>query len=93
MTVSIEKAKQEALIERSVLINRLKSYENSPIEINQAIETLAQNDSEFVSNDDIDDVWEYVSRAIDNTFSDDDNHDAMKLQLELSKAFKPRQLI
>jgi hypothetical protein len=76
------------MIERFALINRLKGYENAPTEISHTLETLAQNDSEFVSNDDIGDVWERVSKAIDNTFSDDDNHDSRTLELELSKAFK-----
>jgi hypothetical protein len=76
------------MIERSALINRLKSYENAPTEISHALETLAQNDSEYVSNDEIGEVWERVSKAIDNTFSDDDKHDAWTLEIELSKAFK-----
>ncbi len=78
----------DTMIERSALIKRLKGYDNAPAEINHALETLAKNNSEFVSNDDIGDVWERVSKAIDNTFSDDDSHDAWKLELELSKAYR-----
>jgi hypothetical protein len=76
------------MIERIALKNRLESYKNSPVEINHALESLDQSDSEFVSNDDIGIIWERVSKAIDKTFSDDANHDAWKLELELSKAYK-----
>tara|TARA_B100000446_G_C10522220_1_gene330734 strand:+ start:257 stop:499 length:243 start_codon:yes stop_codon:yes gene_type:complete len=76
------------VIERTALVNRLKSYENSPVEIKHALDILAASDKEYVSNDDIGDIWERVSKAIDNTFSNDENHDAWKLELELSKAYK-----
>ena len=49
---------------------------------------LAASDTEYVSNDDIGDIWERVSRVIDSAFSDDENHDAWKLELELFKAYK-----
>ncbi len=70
------------------LVNRLKSYEDSPVEIKHAQEILSASDTEYISNDDIGDIWERVSRAIDSAFSDDENHDAWKLELELSKAYK-----
>jgi hypothetical protein len=76
------------MIERIALKDRLKSYKDSPAEINHALEILAQDDSEFVSNNDIGNIWERVSKAIDKTFSDDENHDAWKLEFELSKAYK-----
>ncbi|MBL0710605.1 MAG: hypothetical protein JJV99_06280 [Colwellia sp.] len=76
------------MIERKALVNRLKSYENSPVEIKHALDILAASDKEYVSNDDIGDIWERVSKAIDNTFSNDEKHDAWKLELKLSKAYK-----
>jgi hypothetical protein len=76
------------VIERLALKNRLKSYENAPVEIDHALETLSKTNTEFVSNDDVGNIWERVSKAIDNTFSDDEEHDAWKLEKELSKAYK-----
>ena len=76
------------MIERVALKNRLEGYENSPVEIGHALEIINQSSSELVSNDDIGCIWERVSKAIDVTFSDDEFHDAWKLELELSKAYK-----
>lgn len=64
------------MINRTALINRLKGYDNAPLEIEHALETLSESNTEFVSNEHIGEIWERVSKAIDNTFSNDDEHDA-----------------
>ncbi len=51
-------------------------------------EILSASDSENLSNDEIGDIWERISKAIDVNFSDDENHDAWVLEDELSKAYK-----
>jgi hypothetical protein len=75
------------VFERTTLINQLKGYESAPAEIKHALDTLTKNDSEIVSNTEIGDIWERVSKAIDTTFSDDDKHDAWTLELELSETY------
>lgn len=76
------------MIERKMLIVRLESYQEQPVEIKHALDILDESNSEFVSNNDIGSIWERISKAIDIKYSDDENHDAWKLELELSKAYK-----
>ena len=72
---------------RQALISRLHGYEQLS-EIAHAIEILASSRGEDLSNSEIGDVWERVSKAIDIKFSDDEEHDAWTLEAELSAAYQ-----
>lgn len=78
---------------REDLIERLRSYDaiNVP-EIGHALEILNSSDSGEVTNEEIGDVWERVSKAIDHEYSGDDDHDAWKLEAELAAAYKRKCL-
>tara|TARA_B100002003_G_C14105441_1_gene531713 strand:+ start:249 stop:482 length:234 start_codon:yes stop_codon:yes gene_type:complete len=74
---------------RSYLKKRLEGYDTKDVpEIEHALEILNSSDSDEVSNDEIGDIWERVSKAIDHKYSDDDDHDAWQLETELAKAYK-----
>ena len=74
---------------RSNMKERLERYEATDVpEIGHALEILNASSSDEVSNDEIGDIWERVSKAIDHKFSDDDDHDAWKLEAELAAAYK-----
>jgi hypothetical protein len=76
------------MMDREALICRLSSYENAPVEIGHALETLGQRETKTVSNEDIGFIWERVSKAIDSVFSDDAQHDAWQLEQALAQAYK-----
>ena len=67
------------MMERAAPVKRLQSYPDAPAEIEHVLERLSQSNSRFVSNEDIGAVWERVSKALDITFSDDENDDAWAL--------------
>jgi len=74
---------------RKALLARILSYECNDLSyINHVIEILNASESEEISNDEIGDIWERISKALDVKFSDDSDHDAWALELELSKAYK-----
>lgn len=76
-------------MERQALITRLLSYEDNEVAaIGHALEILRERDSVELSNEDIGQVWERVSKAIDIKLSDYDDHDAWKLEAELSAAYR-----
>lgn len=76
-------------VNRKLLITRLKSYDRNELSyIKHCFEILSASDSENLSNDEIGDISERISKAIDVSFSGDENHDAWALEDELSKAYK-----
>lgn len=77
------------VMERQALITRLLNYEADEVaQIGHALVILRENDSVDVSNDEVGQVWERVSKAIDIKFSDYEDHDAWKLEAELSAAYR-----
>jgi predicted amino acid racemase len=74
---------------RQNLIERLKTYDATNVpEVGHSLEMLESSSEEEISNDEIGDVCERVSKAIDHKYSDDENHDAWKLEAELVAAYK-----
>lgn len=74
---------------RDNLKERLQSYDAADIpEIGHALDILNGSSSDEVSNDEVGDIWERISKAIDHKYSDDENHDAWKLEAELAAAYK-----
>lgn len=73
-------------MKRAELLERLKSFMPQR-DIELAIETLNESDSAEVTNNETGCVWEWVSKALDHTFSDDENHPAWALELELAQAY------
>jgi hypothetical protein len=74
---------------RDSLKERLQSYDAAGVpEIGHALDILNGSSSDEVSNGDIGDIWERISKAIDHKYSDDENHDAWKLEAELAAAYK-----
>jgi hypothetical protein len=68
-------------IKRKSLIERLKSWDDKGApEVGLAIDLLESSESELVSKDEAGDVWERISKAIDHKYSDDEEHDAWKLE-------------
>lgn len=57
-------------------------------EVNHAIEILDSSNAVDVSNAEIGDLWERISKAIDHHICDDENHDAWTLELELSSIYQ-----
>lgn len=72
---------------RSKLIAKLKPYKEQT-QISHALEILSQSNDEIVENEDIEDVWERVSKSIDCTFSDDEEHPIWALEEELASLYK-----
>jgi hypothetical protein len=72
---------------RQGLIERLKTYDATNVpEVSHSLEILESSSEEAVSIDEIRDLWERVSKAIDHKYSNDKNHDAWKLETELAAA-------
>lgn len=77
------------MIFRDQLLARIKAYSADDIaEIKHVLEILSESDEVELSNKEIGQVWERISKALDVRFSDDENHDAWSLESELSKAYK-----
>ncbi|PSV01073.1 hypothetical protein [Photobacterium kishitanii] len=74
-------------MKRAVVLQRLEPFKFQR-DIELAIETLNESDSEDLTNDEIGSVWEWVSKALDHEFSDDENHPTWKLDLDLSQTYK-----
>lgn len=74
-------------MKRAAILQRLEPFKPQR-DIELAIETLKECESEELSNDEIGRVWEWVSKSIDHEFSNDENHPAWKLELELAQAYK-----
>lgn len=72
---------------RASLIQRLMPYKASK-PIKHALDRLVEVNDDTVSNDVVGDVWERVSVAIDNDFSDDTNHPMWSIEFDLSQAYK-----
>jgi hypothetical protein len=74
---------------RKILIERLKKYDATNVpEIEHSLEILDSSKEENISNDEIKNIWERISKAIDHKYSDDESHDAWVLEEELSKEYK-----
>lgn len=77
-------------MKRAPLLQSLSPFKfQRNIEI--AIEILKKSDSEDLTNDEIGSVWEWVSKALDHEFSDDENHPTWKLELELAQTYQREQ--
>jgi predicted amino acid racemase len=76
-------------MKRQDLIERLKAYDSEGVpEVGHALELLAKSSEYSVSNEEIGDVLDRVSKAIDRKYSDDDAHDAYSLEAELAAAYQ-----
>lgn len=76
-------------MKRKDLLDRVVSYKSNELDyIKHIIEILNSSENEEITNKEIGDIWERVSKAIDVKFSDDENHDAWILEDELSKAYQ-----
>ena len=71
-------------MKRYELIEKLKPFADES-NISYAIEVLTKNDGDVVSNDDIGSIYEAVSKSLDHTFSDDDDHPMWDIETDLSK--------
>lgn len=79
-------------MKRAALLERLTPFK-SQRDIELAIETLNESDSDDLTNDEIHSVWHWVSKSLDHEFSDDENHPTWQLELELSQAYKREQFV
>jgi hypothetical protein len=76
-------------MKRKALLDRIISYDSNDLSyIKHAIDILNTSDNEDITNDEIGDIWERISKALDVKFSDDESHDAWALESELSKAYQ-----
>ena len=74
---------------REILKSRIKEYDASNLmPVTHALAIIEENNSIDLTNTEIGIIWEYISKAIDISFSDDDNHDAWKLEVELKEAYR-----
>ena len=73
---------------RQALIKRLKGYNAIGVpEIGYAIEEISASSDESISNEEVKGVWGWVSKALDHSYSDDCEHDAWSLEVELSVVY------
>jgi hypothetical protein len=76
-------------MDRHELIERLKTYNSVGVpEVGHALDILSKSQESCVSNEDIGDIWERISKAIDHKYSNDEEHDAWKLEAELAAAYR-----
>jgi len=74
-------------VERESLIKNLALYKEA-VEIQDALNILAEVDSAIVSNTDVEKVWHRLSITLEYLDSDDENHPLLYLEAELYQAYK-----
>lgn len=77
------------MVFREQLKTRIKAYlADDLVEVSHALDILSQSEDLELSNKEIGQVWERISKAVNVHFYNNEKHDAYLLEVELSKAYK-----